>query len=314
MPTFGFLASQLVLQHDVISLHLPQLDAAGLALRGRLFKKPTVITYHCDLKMPLGILSWAASQGVHLMNHIAANFTHRIVAYTQDYAENSPYLNRYKNKLSIIPPPILLPQSDQYEVAEFNRVHNPDHQQPIIGFAARFASEKGVEVLLKALPIILQKHPKALVWFAGPYQNVLGEEKYYQRLRPTIESFIEQGHWKFLGILEPRQMSAFYPNLDLLVVSSLNSTESFGLVQIEAMMNNVPVVASNLPGVRQPIIQHGLGKVFPVGDADALAKSICEVIQKFNQKKPHALNLEIYAPDRVASEYENLFCDIQKKL
>ena len=49
MPTFGRLASQLVKEHDVIHLHLPQLDAAGLALRGRIHKKPTVITYHCDL-------------------------------------------------------------------------------------------------------------------------------------------------------------------------------------------------------------------------------------------------------------------------
>jgi len=54
MPTFGFLATRLVLSHDVVHLHLPQFDAAGIALRGRLLRKPTVITYHCDLRMPLG--------------------------------------------------------------------------------------------------------------------------------------------------------------------------------------------------------------------------------------------------------------------
>ena len=36
MPTFGLLATRLVRQHDVVSLHLPQFDAAGVALRGRL--------------------------------------------------------------------------------------------------------------------------------------------------------------------------------------------------------------------------------------------------------------------------------------
>lgn len=40
MPTFGLLATRLVLSHDVVHLHLPQFDAAGIALRGRLFRKP----------------------------------------------------------------------------------------------------------------------------------------------------------------------------------------------------------------------------------------------------------------------------------
>ncbi|MDX9865329.1 MAG: glycosyltransferase family 4 protein, partial [Anaerolineaceae bacterium] len=86
MPTFGALASKLVMEHDVIQLHLPQFDAAGVALRGRLLRKPTVLTYHCDLRMPPGLLNMAANQGVLLMNELAARFTHRIVTYTQDYA------------------------------------------------------------------------------------------------------------------------------------------------------------------------------------------------------------------------------------
>ena len=52
MPSFGWLAWKLVLSHDVVHLHLPQFDAAGVALRGRLLRKPTLITYHCDLLLP----------------------------------------------------------------------------------------------------------------------------------------------------------------------------------------------------------------------------------------------------------------------
>ena len=67
-------------------------------------------------------------------------------------------------------------------------------------------------------------------------------------------------------------MAAFYPNLDILTIPSLNSTESFGLVQIEAMMNGVPVISSNLPGVRQPVLRHKMGRVIPIGDSKALAQ------------------------------------------
>ena len=38
MPTIGALAQKLVPAHDIVSLHLPQLDAAGIGLRGRLFR------------------------------------------------------------------------------------------------------------------------------------------------------------------------------------------------------------------------------------------------------------------------------------
>jgi len=114
--------------------------------------------------------------------------------------------------------------------------------------AARFATEKGVEVLLNAMPDVLQKYPQALFQFVGPYKNIIGEEQYFQRLEAHIHEFESSGNWKFLGSMSPAEMSAFYANLDLLVVPSLNSTEAFGLVQIEAMMNGVRCITSNLPG------------------------------------------------------------------
>ena len=51
-PTFGWSATKLVADHDVVQLHLPQFDAPGVAFRGRLFGKPAVLTYHCDLHLP----------------------------------------------------------------------------------------------------------------------------------------------------------------------------------------------------------------------------------------------------------------------
>jgi len=197
MPSFGWVASRLVSEHDVIQLHLPQFDAAGVALRGRLLKKPTVITYHCDLRMPPGILSWLANQAVLLMNNLAALFTHQIVTYTRDYAENSPYLRRHLGKLKVIPPPVILPEVTPEEVSAFAKEHNPQNRRPVIGMAARFATEKGVGILLNALPEVLKAHPEAQVQFAGPYQGIIGEEHYFERLRPQIETHLENGSWNF---------------------------------------------------------------------------------------------------------------------
>ena len=139
MPTFGFMANRLVEENDVIQLHLPQFDAAGVALRGRMLKKPTVITYHCDLLMPPGLLAWLANQGVRVMNNLAALSTHALVTYTRDYAENSPYLNRYLKKLQVIPPPVELPGCAAPGGGRFCRAeNNPEKRGPVIGMAAPF--------------------------------------------------------------------------------------------------------------------------------------------------------------------------------
>lgn len=307
-PTFGFVATKLVAQHDVLQLHLPQFDAPGVALRGRLFGKPAVLTYHCDLFLPPGIFNRFVNAVVDFQNNMAGILSNHIVTYTRDYADNSPYLSRYASKLTPILPPVELPDPQPGAVQAFAQEHHVKERHPVIGMAARFAAEKGVEVLLDAMPAILTKYPNAQVLYAGTYQNVMGEQAYSDRLMPRIREYEVHGHWTFLGNLDPIQMAAFYPNLDVFTVPSLNSTEAFGLVQIEAMMNGVPCVASALPGVRQPVTMHGMGRIARIGDSADLAASILEVLdnpQKY--KGDMAAIKKTYDPDSVAQEYEKLF-------
>ncbi len=315
MPTIGPTATRLVRENDVVHLHLPQFDAAGIAIRGRLLKKPTVLTYHCDLKLPPGLFNRFANYAVHLMNHIAARSAHRIVTYTPDYAENSPYTKRYSYKVETILPPVELPETTEEKIQAFASLNNLDNKEPVIGMAARFAAEKGIEVLLGALPKIMEKHPKAMVLYAGQYRDVLGEGEYARRLFPIIDNYRQKGNWKFVGVLNPTQMASFYPNLDVLVIPSLNSTESFGLVQIEAMMNGVPVVASDLPGVRQPVSITGMGKTFPVGDSNELGKALLSVVDhplKF-KGDPNSIR-QTFSSDSTAAAYEDLYRRIKKEL
>jgi len=307
-PTFGFVATKLVAQHDVVQLHLPQFDAPGVAFRARLFGKPAVLTYHCDLLLTRTWFNRFVNAVVDFQNNMAGRLANHIVTYTQDYADNSPYLSRYASKLTPILPPVELPFPTPQAVSAFAHEHHIDERKPVIGMAARLAAEKGVEVLLDALPIILKKYPNAQVLFAGTYQNVMGEQAYSDRLMPRIREYEIQGHWTFLGNLDPVQMAAFYPNLDVLTVPSLNSTEAFGLVQIEAMMNGVPSVPSALPGVRRPVQMHGMGLVSQIGDSASLAESILGVL---DDPKKFRGDIELikksYDPDSIAQEYEKLF-------
>jgi glycosyltransferase involved in cell wall biosynthesis len=306
MPTFGWLATRLVWEHDVVSLHLPQFDAAGVAARGRLMGKPTALTYHCDLKLPPGLFNRLVNRVVHVMNRLAGLLSDRVVAYTQDFADHSPFLRTFRSKVEVIPPPVELPKVGPGAVAAFAKMHNLDGSKPVIGMAARLAAEKGVEVLLNALPRVLEVYPEARVLFAGQYQDVMGEEAYARRLEPLFRQHEER--WEFLGVLTPLQMAAFYPNLDVILVPSLNSTETFGLVQVEAMLCGTPSIASNLAGVRQPVLQTGMGEVVPVGDSEALSDAILRIVtnrQKYVQ--PREEIVARFNTERTAAGYEALF-------
>jgi glycosyltransferase involved in cell wall biosynthesis len=148
------------------------------------------------------------------------------------------------------------------------------------------------------------------VLFAGQYKDVMGEEAYRRRLMPLIER-LGPGHWEFLDVLKQEQMPAFFAACDVLIVPSLNSTESFGLVQVEAMLCGTPCIASNLPGVRQPPLMTGMGEVTPIGDSAELAEAIIRIIRRPDDyARPRSLIEDAFSLDRTVSGYEALFDEL----
>jgi glycosyltransferase involved in cell wall biosynthesis len=310
MPGFGPMAWKLAQRADVIHLHLPQFDAPGVAFRGRIMGKPVILTYHCDLQLPKGLLNRLIDRFVLFQNQIAGQLAEVVVTYTRDYGTHSPFLSQYVDKkLQIVPPPVSLADCPTTEVDHFYNKHQLQNRA-VIGISARLASEKGVEILLKALPIVLKEFPNALVLHAGPYEDIIGEEAYAKRLAPLFQRYKE--HYKLLGTLHGEELTAFYKSIDVLCICSLNSTESFGLVQIEAMRNGVPVAACNLPGVRQPVTMTGMGEITSVGDHEALAQALINILR---EKKKYVQDKRLIAnsfdPSETAAAYIALFNDLQ---
>ena len=311
MPSMPYWAVKLARQADLIHLHVPQLDAAPIALIGKLCKKPVILTYHCDLQLPSGFVHSVANQASHLANHIAARTSNVIVTNTQDYAEHSPFLRGYLSKLQVIPPPVdPFPVSEEDMIA-FRQKADINQEQRIIGMAARLATEKGVEYLVEALPQVLKVHPNARVLFVGQYQDVLGEEAYALKLAPLIEKLGE--HWAFLGILSPSDFSAFFHVAEVTVLPSINSTESFGMVQVESMTCGTPVIATDLPGVRQPVTMTGMGRVVPATNAEALAQALISILDHPDSYRGDPVAVaQRFSPKTIAGEYEQIFEQLVK--
>ena len=311
MPAHGRTAGRLIATHDVVSIHVPQLEAGALALRARLHGRPSVMTYHCDLRLPAGVLNRAADRVVAVSNRMCARLTDSVVAYTDDYAESVPLLRRAREKLEVISPPVVMPAPSREAIAAFrhrNGLVRPDGTPlPTIGMASRFASEKGIDVLVGALPGLIARFPDLVVAFAGPHENIVGETDYRRRLAGPIARHGDR--WRLLGPLDPlAEMPAFLGALDCLVLPSVNSTESFGLVQVEAMLSGTPVVASDLPGVRTVVRTTGMGELAAPGDAAGLADAVGRVLEQPDAYvRPRSAIEREYALATTVGRYEALF-------
>lgn len=310
MPTIPFRAWKEIRKADVVNLHVPQLDAAPIAVLSRLLGKPVVLTYQCDLKLPSGLIHSIANLVSNLANRISASMANVIVSTSQDYAENSSFLIRYPEKIWPVSPPVVLPQVSQDYIQQVLVKYGIQPGEKIIGMVARLAAEKGVEYLVRALPMVLEEHPEARVLYAGQHQQVMGEEAYAAMLAPLIEALGD--HWTFLGLIPDDELTALFHLCDVLVLPSTNSTEAFGMVQIEAMTCGTPVVASDMPGVRQPVLRTGMGKLFTLKDAESLAESLIAVLDSptdFQGDVPGITRQ--YSPETVAGEYEKIFGTLQ---
>jgi glycosyltransferase involved in cell wall biosynthesis len=312
MPSMPFWAWRLAKRADILNLHAPQLDAAVISSAARLLKKPVVMTYHCDLRLPEGLINSIANWVSNLANAFSARLVDVIVANTRDYAEHSPFLKRYLKKLRPVYPPASVPSASETDIQAFKRKASIQPGQIIIGMSGRLATEKGVEYLIQAVPLILKKYPQARVLFVGQHENVLGEEHYARKLAPLIHELGER--WSFMGYLSEVELAAFYSSADVLVLPSLNETESFGMVQVEAMMCGTPVVASDLPGVRVPVSITGMGEIVPPANASALADAILKVLENPSAYKKDYENIsDVFSSTSIVMEYEKIFRELLKE-
>jgi len=276
-PRLPLAAWELIRSHDAVFVQVPQLEAPLLTLLGKFSRVPAVLTYHCDVELPNGLLNWLVSRTLRLSTVTAARTASRIVAYTEDYALHSQIISRFGDKVDVVPPPVTMPLAAAEDIESFRNRHGLTGSK-VIGVCGRVSTEKGLETLMKALPFLVRHYPNLRILHAGETRHVMGESDYAARVNNNVREFADR--WISLGVLERRQLPAFYGACDVTVLPSVNRTESFGLVQVESMLCGTPVVASELPGVRMPTRVTGMGMTVKPGDPEALADALLEILRE----------------------------------
>lgn len=169
----------------------------------------------------------------------------------------------------------------------------------IIGFMGRPTYEKGINVLIGAMEKM--PHDDVVLLFAGPVSG-LTEKVGYDAVR--LQALVDAGRVRFVGFLEEEQIKDFYASLDLYVHPSINSFDAFGIVQIEAMSAGIPVVASDIPGVRTAVMATGFGEITRAGDEDDLLRGLLKGLERsYDATHARAVLEEVYLPPVPQEQY-----------
>lgn len=290
---------------DVVHLHLPMAETAAIVLACRLRKKRVVVTHHADLVLDGSPLTRLAAGVARISSVVGGKFANVFVTNTAARAKVSPVSKFMRRNLRVIPPPIqVLPVPRDVRKA-FRDERDWGHA-PVIGFVGRYASEKGIEVLLQSIPLLRMRYPSAIIALAGPNTDPRTGKHRQGPWDVWLERYgyaVDQ-----LGQLSDDDLARFYAAIDVLVLPSIDWTESFGMVQIEAMLHGTPVVASDLPGVSDPVKVTGGGLLARAGDANALAIAIAEVLSVPERFLPDQNAIaKHYSLESVANAWESVY-------
>jgi len=152
------------------------------------------------------------------------------------------------------------------ELAEFRR-RWAGEDESIILFVGRLVEEKGVEVLIDAMPEVLATHPEAKLVVAG------GGPREHLAARARERGV---GHRTAFPGFVSDDLADLYAVADVAVFPSLY--EPFGIVALEAMAAGVPVVTSDIGGLREVVRDGVTGLHTCANDAHSLASGIEEVL------------------------------------
>ena len=142
-------------------------------------------------------------------------------------------------------------------------------------FVGRLVEKKGVQFLLEAMPAVLKKHPSIRLILAG--SGPMEEELRQQAQRLQISDRVA-----FLGMVSQTKLPDLYRTATLaifpFVVAKSGDQEGFGLVQVEAMGCECPIIAGDLPAIHDIITHEENGMIVESGNAQALADAIIRML------------------------------------
>lgn len=170
-----------------------------------------------------------------------------------------------------------------------------DGPEPVVLAAGKLEPQKDFQTLLLAFSIVVRNRPARLI--------MLGEGHDRELLENMIRDLDITQYVEMPGFVEnPHQ---YFKRANLFVLSS--AWEGLPNVLIEAMACGCPAVATDCPSGPREILDEGrIGKLVPVGNAEALAKAIIESLDNPPERSAFVQRAKIYSFENAIAGYESV--------
>lgn len=254
---------------DIIHAHgMFSFPADCATIIAKIRRLPLVITpWFFEIKKKIGGIDlnkiYLKSIGAMMMHAqcvvIGAPFERKVHTQHGLHAEN----------YAIIPPGIQQKEFAAVRHNVYQRYELTNHTKKIL-FVGRLEEDKGVEILIKAIPHIIKKIKNIRVIIVGPD---FGKKQELERL--SKELHVEQ-YVLFTGRLSREDLLSAYKNADVFCLPS--RYELFGIVLIEAMAAQIPIVAAHTTAIPDVVTHQKTGLLFPVNNAKKCADYIIQLV------------------------------------
>ena len=259
-PTFPLQLRAEARNADIVHHHLPNPLSTVSQLTAGTGDSTVIATYHSDIVRQAAALKVYRPVLDRFLDRVD-----RILVTSERLLDQSAILEPYENKCSIVPLSVDLDAIDAENPPELDI----DTTGPIILFAGRLNYYKGVGYLVDAMGEI-----EATLLVAGD-----GERRSALEQRARERGVDDQIH--FLGYVSDTKLASAYRAADLFVLPSVEPSEAFGIVQLEAMARELPVVNTSLPTGVPWVSQDGeTGLTVPPRDATALADAVNVLLEE----------------------------------
>ena len=246
-------------QPDVIHAHLPNATCFWLLFLPTAKKPKLILHWHSD------VIGERPNLGIKLLYPFYRTFektllrkADNIIVTSENYLQSSEPLQLFLNKCEVVPLGLDDSFAEANKAAEFN-----------VGAlcVGRLTYYKGHEYLIRAFSE-LENKTLPLTIVGG------GEEQ--EHLKKLVGQLNLHHRVRFLGQVDDATLNSLIANCSFLVLPSIERTEAFGLVLLEAMRSAKACICTDVPGSGMSnVVQHQqTGLVVPHSDADALAKAM----------------------------------------
>jgi rhamnosyl/mannosyltransferase len=259
---------------EILHIHMPNTSAFWLLLSKKARKIPWVIHWHSDVISTYNKYLNFAYNFYKPFEQKLLKLSQAIIVTSPPYLTSSLALKSWQHKSHIIPLGIDITRLPLANTKNKLWAENIWGKQTTLRIftIGRMSYYKGHEILIRAA----KKLENIQIVIVGN-----GEER--RNLENLIKILNIQNKVKLLGFRSNEEIAALFNSCDCFCLPSLERTEAFGVVLMEAMRYSKPIIASDIygSGVTWVVKHKENGFLFPVADIDSLV-NILQKMQNFS--------------------------------